>query len=200
MAALEEELIAVEAIYPECLLRDFAVPQRVTIHPLSNSPVSVTLEFSPEYPEKVPSIVALSGISQGLVQDVLDSSWSPGEVCLYVLIDKMRELFDTNLVQTSSAAQDAEVIAEYHAMQSGSDIDDDKEYEFAISDPIVDRKSVFIGRAIEVHSRTEAKEALSWLKRYDKKVAKATHNMFAWRLVEDGVLMQGITLLTRLYL
>jgi RWD domain/Uncharacterized protein family UPF0029 len=199
MEALDEELIALEAIYPECLFRDFAVPQRLTIHPLSNSSISLTLEFPPEYPDKQPSIVALSGTSQSLVQEVLDSSWSPGEVCLYVLIDTLRDLFDANLVQPSSASQeDAEVIAEYHTSRSESD--DDKEYGFAISDPIVDRKSVFVGRAIEVHSKTEAMEALMWLKRHDKKVAKATHNMFAWRLVENGVLMQGIALLKCLYL
>jgi putative IMPACT (imprinted ancient) family translation regulator len=44
-----------------------------------------------------------------------------------------------------------------------------------------------------VHSRAEARAALLWLKQHNKKVSKATHNMVAWRIVENGVLMQGIS-------
>jgi len=71
-----------------------------------------------------------------------------------------------------------------------SDDESDVPLTFAISEPIVDRKSIFVGRSIEVHSRAEANAALLWLKRNNKKVARATHNIVAWRLVENGVLMQ----------
>jgi Uncharacterized protein family UPF0029/RWD domain len=195
MDTLEEEFLVLDAIYPECIFRGPRSSRQLTIHPFSDTHYSVSISLSmPEnYPEGPPSITASVGINQSLVRETLNASWTPGEVCLYVFIDKLRELPigpNSNVTQGSSLHSSKENAKT--SSDSSSDIERDLNYEFAMSEPIVDRKSTFVGRAIEVHSRAEAQAALTWLKEHNKKVARATHNIIAWRVVENGILMQGI--------
>lgn len=194
MDVLEEELLALDAIYPECISRDSHIPRRLVIHPLSDSGsnvVSITLLMPDEYPEKPPVVLGHSGLDSSVIQESLGSSWTAGEVCLYVFLDKLRELphgTNANEAQGSPPPRDiGNVMSDDMSSVDG----ENRGYVFAISDPIVDRKSTFVGRAIEVHSRAEAKAALLWLKQNDKKIAKATHNIVAWRVIEDGISMQG---------
>jgi hypothetical protein len=143
-----------------------------------------------DYPDAPPTLLGHNGLSQSHILDALDTSWTPGEVCLYVLIDNLRDHptgSNTNVTQGSARNTTIQSVS-----SSSSDDGDDQDYQFAVSDPIVDRKSTFVGRAISVQSKAEAQAALLWLKQHNKKVAKATHNIVAWRLIENGVLMQGI--------
>lgn len=190
MDLFEEELLAVDAIYPGCVSRDLHSPRRLIIRPFFDTPEfsarSLTLSMPPDYPDAPPSLLAHNGLDQSHLIEGLHTFWVPGEVCLYVLIDNLREHpaeINTNITQGSTVRS---------IRSSSSDDDGDQNYQFAISDPIVDRKSTFVGRAISVHSRAEAQAALLWLKQHNKKVARATHNIVAWRLVENSVLMQGI--------
>ena len=109
-----------------------------------------------------------------------------------MLVDNLRDKFDSinppdhgNSHPTSPQTDSLPDIV-------SSDSDEDGELEFFTSAPIVDRKSTFLGRAIQVNSRAEATAALAWLKNNDKKTAKATHNIVAWRIVDNGILMQGL--------
>lgn len=198
MDSLEEELVAIDAIFPECISRDVQSSHRLTIHPLSDSDsnsISITLSIPEDYPDSRPVIIGFVGINQSLVREILDASWAPGEVCLYVLVDKLRELpYESNANVTQGSTPRMRLHSHPAATGSSSSDDDDerdRDYEFAVSEPIVDRKSTFVGRAIEVHSKAEAQAALLWLKNHNKKIARATHNIVAWRVVEDGILMQG---------
>ncbi|PLW44413.1 hypothetical protein PCASD_04464 [Puccinia coronata f. sp. avenae] len=56
--------------------------------------------------------------------------------------------------------------------------------------PIVDRKSVFIGHAIALADPKEVPRILQQLLS-DKKIAKASHNIVAWRCEFNGCLHQG---------
>jgi hypothetical protein len=193
MDSLEEELLAVDAIYPGCVSRDTHSPRRLAIRPFFDtepSAASLTLSMPQDYPDAPPTLLGHNGLSRSHILDALDTSWTPGEVCLYVLIDNLREHptgSNTNVTQGSVRNATIQTVS-----SSSSDDGDDQDYQFAVSDPIVDRKSTFVGRAISVQSKAEAQAALLWLKQHNKKVAKATHNIVAWRLIENGVLMQGI--------
>src|SRR5271155_2435574 len=184
MDPFQEELLAVEAIFPECIYRNSKSDRRLIVRSDDGSnALSISLLFPEEYPEQPPSILAHTGIGPSLTQEELENSWTPGEVCLYVLVDKLRELssrLDSNVTQSSPHKASPERTGSTRILTSGRETDHD--YEFSTSDPIVDRKSTFVGRAIEVHSRAEARAALLWLKQHDKKIAKATHNIVAWRL------------------
>ena len=50
------------------------------------------------------------------------------------------------------------------------------------SDPVTEKKSVFVARVATVHSPTQARHYLDHLLASDKKVARATHNINAWRI------------------
>ena len=195
MDPLEEELLAVEAIFPECISRESELPRRLAVTPSPESTsAQVTLSVPQEYPQKPPTIQGYVGLTRDQVQNVLDDAWTPGEVCLYDLLDKLRELLEEQKLNVAHATPRIQsprrptILSTTHPSDTESD---DSDFDFAVSEPIVDRKSTFVGRAIEVHSRAEAASALLWLKQHNKKIARATHNIVAWRLVENGALMQG---------
>lgn len=197
MDALEDEILAVRAIFPECVSRNLNSPRQLTLQPLLEGGFSkafITLLFPMDYPDSAPLIIGCTAINQSLVQTILDSSWTAGCVCLYIFIDKLREFrcgINTCTANTSTVDTRSKSSSSADCSVSGAEGND--VYEFTISNPIVDRKSTFVGRAIEVHSRGEIQAALGWLRQHDKKVAKATHNIIAWRIVENGILMQGIS-------
>jgi hypothetical protein len=57
----------------------------------------------------------------------------------------------------------------------------DTEPPWIVTAPITEKKSIFIGRAVSVTSPAQARQYLHHLLATDKKVAKATHNITAWR-------------------
>src|SRR5271170_813267 len=192
MDSFEEELLAVDAIYPGCVSRDAHSPRRLAIRPFFDtepSVASLTLSIPQDYPDAPPTLLGHNGLSQSDILDALDTSWIPGEVCLYVLIDNLREHpTGSNTNVTQGSVRDATV---RNLGSSSSDDGDDQDHRFSVSDPIVDRKSTFVGRAISVHSRAEAEATLLWLKQHNKKEARDSHKRVAWRVIENGVLMQG---------
>jgi Uncharacterized protein family UPF0029/RWD domain len=196
MDALDEELLAVEAIFPECISRDRLPARQLSINSFSESRTgqfALQLYFPAEYPNVPPVVISCRGIPESLAKDVIRATWTPGEVLLYALIDALRELYGrTNGFQTEGDPLESQINESSSPERSDGDKDVEN-FNFAISNPIIDRKSTFVGRAIEVHSRDEVRAALHWLKTSERKIAKATHNIVAWRLVENGVLMQGTT-------
>lgn len=62
--------------------------------------------------------------------------------------------------------------------------------EWIVSDPLVERKSVFVARLVRVDSVDEAKRSLAHLLLTDKKTGKATHNISAWRIKSGGAQYQ----------
>ncbi|KAI8445654.1 ribosomal protein S5 domain 2-type protein [Phakopsora pachyrhizi] len=69
------------------------------------------------------------------------------------------------------------------------DLKEDTLYEFFTSSTIVDRKSVFIGYSVRLTDPKEVPKIMSQLLS-DKKIAKATHKMTAWRCEFNGFLHQ----------
>lgn len=58
-----------------------------------------------------------------------------------------------------------------------------KEPNWAVAEPVEDRKSIFQGRAIQIGCRQEALDLIEYLKTTDKKIKKATHNITGWRVL-----------------
>src|SRR5271170_1877618 len=95
MDLFEEELLAVDAIYPGCVSRDLHSPRRLVIRPFFDTPesslASLTLSMPPDYPDAPPSLLGHHGLTQSHLMEALHTFWAPGEVCLYVVIDNLRE-------------------------------------------------------------------------------------------------------------
>jgi hypothetical protein len=193
--SLEEELMAVEAIFPEFIHRDTHHPRHILISPSPNGQprlVSFRLIFPKEYPDAPPSCISITGhgLSPEPVLEAIQDCWTPGEPCIFAIVERLKETFEEKAdhLEINSTEKD---VSKSKSAENLGDIADHVDFEFAVSNPIIDRKSTFIGRAIEVHSRREATTALQWLKQSDKKVARATHNVVAWRICESGILIQG---------
>ncbi|KAG7798806.1 hypothetical protein KL929_001849 [Ogataea haglerorum] len=147
-----------------------------------------------------------------LLQEVLESIFEPGVVCIFDFFtecdailysgdDEEQEDVDVNVEistfeRNQEAEDESEAIDEYavdytyneekeRANAKTGQENQPKTLEplanWSISEAISDRKSTFVGFARSVESVEKAIEYLELLKQ-DRKVAKANHNMTAWRI------------------
>ena len=212
---LLDEITSINSIYDENTL--VATSDDSGIYALilpTQASVSLRVEFPSDYPDAPPSILGTQhiggNIAKGEGQQIVDciravlaEIYIPGSPCIFDLIEeggqKLQQLgLDTSsreeeqqTSQTNGQDQDAtgsqEAYSDEH--QSLDDLGDAPPW--VLSDVITEKKSVFLARAAEVHSVDEAKTYLAHLLATDKKAAKATHNITAWRIRgENGVQFQ----------
>lgn len=171
--SLEEEVETIEAIFPDCL-REIG-PRRYTLS-IPDRKAVLQVSFPSAYPDLIPEIQAADGVDKGLVEDILAQVYMEGEVVLFSLIQEVQEV--------------SEEIPEELEEEDPAEEEDNgsREAIFAgwiLSDPVVDRKSIFIAHAFTVHSVAEAEAKINHLKQ-DKKIARATHNITAYRILRDA--------------
>lgn len=189
---LAEEIEVLNSIYGgECIASTGSGSVYVLRPPEStiSPPLSLTLSFPENYPHAPPVVVDGAGGGKSgvegkneLARDVLSAVWREGEVCLFDLVEGMRELLEA--APPPAAVEEVEVddgeegYREWSPPPTMNEAGQHtSEHEWIVADPIVEKKSVFVGRAIEVHSVEDAKRYIADLIAGDKKIAKATHNM-----------------------
>ncbi|CCH46900.1 hypothetical protein BN7_6505 [Wickerhamomyces ciferrii] len=172
---LRDELDAIEAIYPECLVRmndnliDLKIPQ--------HEEFIARISFPESYPQTDPPHI-LQVRSNGhddqyletLFNEVLDSIFVEGNVCIFDFCTELEGIL--YIEEEPETSGNVDEVEEVHI---------DSLEGWTISDPITDRGSTFIGFVRKVESEHEANEKLALLK-MDKKVSKANHNMVAYRI------------------
>ncbi|KAK9369552.1 ribosomal protein S5 domain 2-type protein [Lipomyces kononenkoae] len=204
--SLEEEVFSINAIYSEeCMVQQASTIY--VVHPPSLPESSIQLSFPSSYPAVPPIILSVSipdhqkeyvpkSVDVQLLTDILLGCYRTGEVCVFDFLD---ELGDVMKIDQEYYEQKKLTTSHTWDRVSNGDYSSDDEFgpenvgiKWAISDMVVDRKSKFIGRAVEVHSVAEAQANLAALKT-NKKIANATHNMTAWRIKtdRDGITIQG---------
>ncbi|KAI9880044.1 MAG: eIF2 kinase Gcn2p negative regulator [Pleopsidium flavum] len=144
-----------------------------------------------------------------IVKDVLRLVFREGEVCLFDLVEEVGDV-----LKGETGQEDAE--EESTGTSHGAEEREKKEMEtvedqpisthngghqststglaqqlgeappWTISEVVTEKKSVFIARAAPVTSPAQAKQYIYHLLSTDKKVAKATHNITAWRIKGEG--------------
>ena len=147
-----------------------------------------------------------AGQGRTLVEQISDSlrkAYQPGQCCIYDLIEECTtitlQVADENeRVREVDARTKEEGDAEQrhnHSKLSSNNIAAPPQTShdtlldnissipaWTASNPITEKKSVFIARVATVHSPAQAKSYLDHLLASDKKVARATHNINAWRI------------------
>ncbi|KAK9239148.1 ribosomal protein S5 domain 2-type protein [Lipomyces kononenkoae] len=201
--SLAEEIFSINAIYSEgCMVQQSSTIY--VVHPPSLPEASIQMSFSSTYPAVPPIILSVSipDYQQGyipktvdvqLLTDILLGCYRTGEVCVFDFLDELGDLLNIDQEYYEQKKLTASHAWERPNNSDSSDDDFGPEnvgIKWAISDMVVDRKSKFIARAVEVHSLAEAQANLATLKT-NKKIANATHNMTAWRIKPDG---NGITI------
>jgi hypothetical protein len=138
-----------------------------------------------------------------LAREVLAEVYQPGSPCIFDLVEEvMQRLQQYNKHSSETQGNQEQQDAQRRGQQSPDfhnddndvfsdslpdelqslDLLSDKEPPWILSDPFTEKKSVFVARAAVVSSPSEAKSFLAHLLATDKKVAKASHNITAWRI------------------
>lgn len=172
--------------------------------------LSFIVGFDDEYPETPPRVTGTASTSSrgegslavDVLRGIISRAHQPGQVCLFEVISEASEKFsELSIGGTATDAENAakenrdgeDDAADEHLDKTAEDfmtlsLQDafgiDSPPEWVLSDVVTEKKSVFVGRAVPVTSRDQAKAYLDYLLATDKKVASATHNISAWRIRE----------------
>ncbi|WEW56164.1 hypothetical protein PRK78_001599 [Emydomyces testavorans] len=180
---------------------------KITLRVPEHTQVSFLLRLDDKYPDTPPQILGTASTeSRGegkklvdILSDAVARVWTPGSVCLYDVIVEAGERLD----EIRAAEQDARGIAneqhgEDYAKRLGNldlsaspassqamaltSVGLDVPPLWIVSDPVTEKKSVFVARAAHVESKEQAERYLDYLLATEKKIAAATHNITAWRI------------------
>lgn len=211
---LLDEVTSINSIYgdntlasitPESALYALSLPTQAAI--------SLRVEFPANYPDAPPSILGTQSIGDNvakgdgtylveLLREVLAEVYTPGAPCIFDLIEEADQRLQQLGLDASSkdeeqqAAQANGQATDSHPQHSNSDGSQPMEElgdppPWTLSEVITEKKSVFIARSAPVTSIGQARQSLAHMLATDKKVAKATHNITAWRIRgENGVQYQ----------
>ncbi|KAF2754740.1 UPF0029-domain-containing protein [Pseudovirgaria hyperparasitica] len=214
MSSLADELLSINSIYGEntlelesAALSDPNNAPSICILRLPTPPsITLRLEFPPNYPDAPPSILGTQSVGHDIrkgfgnevvnvVRDTLAKVYEPGAPCIFDLLEDVGE----------AIAQQEERRPEQHLEEHNVGDEDNEEGQttkkdcftqqpssmldheplWTLSDPINEKKSLFLAWVAPVSSTAQAHAYVSHLVSTDKKVAKATHNITAWR-IEGG--------------
>jgi hypothetical protein len=216
-AALADELEALTSIYDSdtLIIQKETNSEATAALRLPDLPFSFLVSFPREYPDVPPAIVGIqstgsSGRGEGetavtIVRDVLGRIWAPGQVCLFDLVEEAGPLLQQQQnhehhgstednSQNAAYRSDTPDLHERH----GPDLSLDAVSlnvpppPWVLSEPLTANKSTFIARACRVSSLDEAMDSISHLLSTNKKVATATHNIQAWRILSTNA-QTGVT-------
>ncbi|CAG8952904.1 hypothetical protein HYFRA_00007618 [Hymenoscyphus fraxineus] len=203
---LLNEIEAINSIYgDDSLVADgvnMGSDDAVYVLHLQAQHVSLRIQFPSCYPKLPPSVLGAhsSGERKGEAAQVVERFrkavgrvFQPGEVCLFDAIEDV----NTELSVVSATEDTIPPDDSLNSFESDcttfppADESVHMEPPWALSDVVVEMKSVFVARSSGVSSPDQAAKYLQHLLDSDKKVRSATHNITAWRIRgENGVTFQ----------
>ncbi|KAK3070672.1 hypothetical protein LTR53_010049 [Teratosphaeriaceae sp. CCFEE 6253] len=215
---LTDEVTSINAIYGDDTLSSLSIDGHPGLFSLT-LPVQPTiilrLDFPPNYPDSPPAVLGTQSIGDNdkgagtflvdLVRDVLASVYIPGASCVFDLVEEADQRLQqlgldqsgTEAEEQQTAQTDGQALEHLPGHKSSdtaqSSLDDSSgdPPPWTLSDVLTEKKSIFIARSAPVTSVDQALQYLNHLLSTDKKVAKATHNITAWRIRGDhGVQFQ----------
>jgi hypothetical protein len=194
---LENEVEAINSIYGDGCLQ---VTDEAGVYVLQIPGVAVSLkiQFEADYPDVPPMVPGTQSAGEHtrkgdanrvleLFRNSIGRLFQPGEVCLYDVIEDVINSLSSENQQSPEDVEDDQDIEDV----PNSSIPIPKGQEFSeeppwiLSDVVIELKSVFVARCAPVTSPEQAKRFLKHLLDNNKKVAKATHNITAWRIRGD---------------
>jgi hypothetical protein len=197
--AIQDEVTSLNAIFDEGTLSALDEDARLYSLRLPSLPsITLRIEFPADYPDTPPSVLGTQSVGQDvpkgmgsravdIVREVLAKVYQPGEACIYDLLEEAREALE-------QAEQQGDI--QLHDQHEDHHVEDE-DVSHTIPDPTVDlgpeppwivapalteKKSVFLARVAPVSSPAQARQYVAHLLATDKKAARATHNMTAWRI------------------
>jgi hypothetical protein len=199
--ALEEELLSINAIYALDTLT-ISPDSTYYILRIPNYHVSLRLSFPVDYPDIPPSITGpeSSGGNEtrkgeanevaSLARDVLSSVFQRGEPCIFSLVSELEPLLEAKVLEYEASHASSHENSEGSFASTTTDeynhpnslVETLPAPEWTLSSIATEKKSVFLARATRVGSVADAKDSIAHLLSTDKKAARASHNITAWRI------------------
>ncbi|CAK3829426.1 impact family [Lecanosticta acicola] len=207
---LQDELTSINSIYGDDTLASLSESSSIYSLSLPAQPaLSLRVEFPKDYPDAPPSILGTQHVGEEiakgegttiveLVRTILAEIYSPGAPCIFDLVEESGQRLQQLGLDRSSKNQEQQASQtngqDAHHHDYSETYSDERQPLEELGDPppwtlseiITEKKSVFIARAAPVSSVEQAKTYLAHLLATDKKVAKATHNITAWRIRGDN--------------
>jgi len=193
----QEEIEALSSIYEDCFILDSETCFTIMIKE-SCGEVLLTVSLPPNYPSTAPptyqkSAPFLRGREKEELCNLLDDIYvdNLGECVVFLWVEQIRTFLqerDDNIGDSNDYVESDETVdASYDetllvtALQNSSL---EKCPKITTGNTIEDRKSVFQGHTASVKSADDVKLVLAKLYE-NKKIAHATHNMYAYRIFCD---------------
>jgi hypothetical protein len=199
---MEDEIEALEAIYGTNLLNG---PLEITTH---NGSFFLSVHLPNDYPNSIPNITIklplLYPKSEQLeweksiieiVEGSLVQLFIPGEVMMFDYIEWLRGFLEEMPLQESLYRNDpvatiSDQIHQYQYDDEGYAIIENTPIIYHQKEAVVEKRSVFIAHCAEIKTIKEYKLVRKTLLS-NNKISKATHNIIAYRIVQDdGVIKQ----------
>lgn len=203
-AELQEEVDAIEAIYPESVESMGPGILKLTVPDFPD--ISIQLAFPETYPLEKPSVIQVNSKNvrkypdvkyiETKIIDIIDNVFIEEMVIIFELLGEIQaflEAYDEEhareLEEISAKLEQVKIENRKEKLRETVKEEvpvkptKDRDYTagWTQSDPIIDRASSFIAFAREVHSVEEANALIDDLTS-DRKIAKATHNMTSMRI------------------
>ncbi|CAF9943131.1 MAG: eIF2 kinase Gcn2p negative regulator [Alectoria fallacina] len=196
MSDLVTEIGAIQSIYGKDVLRD-ADGASVYILSIPYRDVSLRVLFPPDYAESTPQLLGIETTGaharKGYGSHVLDTAratllsvFVPGSVCLFDLLQEL----ETALAEESNGSN-GQRPSPFSPQEDTSSVlnagtsaiwDLGEEPCWILSLPVTEKKSTFVARACSVTSPAQAQACIARLLDTDKRAAKASHNISAFRI------------------
>ena len=195
-----EEVDAINAIYGEATLQGSSIPDTYTLS-IPNQGVTLRISFPLPYPDLPVEILGLETAgdhgSKGhgtrvlnLARETLPKIFHPGTECLFDLLQELESTLTTQVEPQASDTITAGLSSERHFVHdhnlpNSSDLlppHTPSVPVWTLAEPVTVKKSLFLGRSVSITSPSQASDYISYLLTTDKRAAKATHNISAYRL------------------
>lgn len=187
---LADEIDVINSIYGFGTLQKASGENNIYTLSLTNDNVILRLSFPSNYPEITPQILGTETIGdsvrKGYGKHVLDTAretlkdiYSPGLVCVFDLMQELAVVLaeaptEDQRISNASGEQPPEgILTPEPAFEAPS---------WTVSNIVTEKKSVFLARTCSVNSPDQVQSYISNLVATDKRAAKATHNISAYRI------------------
>lgn len=189
---LENEIEAIQSIYGDDSLQKSNL-DGIYVLSIPNNDASLRLSFPKNYTDTSPEILGTEHTGEhtrkgygkyvvDIARETLRKVFVPGSVCLFDLLQEL----DLALAEIPAVAlpnrEDSPNPEQVDSTISHPDPDFIEPPNWILSTPHTEKKSTFLARACAVDSPNQAKAFLTHLLDTDKRAAKATHNITAYRI------------------
>ena len=197
--AIQDEVTSLNAIFDEGTLSPVDEGARLYSLRLPSIPsITLRIEFPADYPDAPPSVLGTQTVGQDVpkgmgsravevIRSILAEVYRPGEACLYDLLEEAREALEEaeeqgELQLHGQHDEQHEETEEATRVLPDPTTDLGPEPPWIMAPAMIEKKSMFLARVAPVSSPAQARQYVAHLLATDKKAARATHNMTAWRI------------------